>query len=1119
MALDMGNAILPVVYTFQLIAVPTFISVTFYVTGGDNMVPTFPMSMRNLSIAERDSPGSWPMDLATDYDEGMNSTQNYYIDNPALNSTFYLDPKRDSTGRITTLQLRSRGAIDREQTPSFSFTIVAEEGRPNTSKGYQRIFITVEDVCDSVPVFPITSYRLEVPENTPINTVVLTLKAIDLDIGSNALLTYSISSQCPQGSPCQSGSVDGFAPFAMDSVSGNLTLVQKLDFDKAKLIDLSVIARNPCNLVGAAQVQVTVVYVNNKPPGIQIVLVNDGVIKDDYTLRSDVATVTVTSLVNFTVDVLDSSSGLVSDTFSLVNLGSSYRMRLLRTLDSKVRSSYNVTVRATDVGSNVAYSSVTILVRGVNHPPTFDVKAAFVSVPDNIINGTKVLGAHASDSDVGGNGVVTYDLPPPNATYVYQNNFTVTAASGDVLVNGVLDRKVARTFLLLVRARDNPTDGEPSFSDYMVVNVTLLDPVINRPIFPPQPSQVNVSENILVGSTIFQVVAYLKGTITRYSSVPSAFFQIDSISGVIRVVGTLDYSTTRQYVLNITAYGDGFPLPSTYTLTINILPGDAVGPVFAPRVYNVQVMRTAAVGSHVADIKAVDTFSPAVLYEIVDGNGEGKFTINPTTGTISVLSRLDQAGTQTYTLHVKASDENYYSKWLAEVVISVNTIPPSDTTYPVIYSTVSRSPTVPTAILQQSHASSTSDIPLTFIIGAVGGGVLLLAVAFVIVLIAITVRRSKRRPVLNIAFDDNGVNSGSNRLSVVLTSSEQSHQDPPPQSTQEATTSGPHTPQSQRIPSKEDLVKGEPVYRTSSLKAVPHARSTSDLASTVGTEVLSGVEDTGPYTKAQLMAIYAANAQLLQDNVSQDSVHMFGSEGGVEADEVDIDHMMFGKTMGFEDEDEVSVMDEDCTSIQQPVLQEQKARRIADKEPWLPSVGSESDDAPRYDNMYSQSSSTFSQAFDEGRDTQTFRTRQSLDGRGMQDRGYYNEAEQRWSPRYRLPAGKRSLPDMYIATPLPRQMNKLLYSSTQEGGPASSHHDHHLKYSQDLTCPDGSHVPNLLHHTPLSGTETDDGNNVNSSSAHQGVGPSCYYASSSSIASTNLSQTVPRSHNLYNPSL
>ena len=671
MALNVfGNTILPVIYHFSVLSLPyTFFSISVCVQGLDDEVPTFPSSEVHISVLEG-TLLSWPMDLAVDNDEGENSTQSYSIlsNDPAVNSDLYLDIARNSYGMITSILLNSIIPLEPGRKASYNFTVVAQEGRPNTTKGYQNVYLTVQYFCIQAPAFEMPLYQISLPLSTPLNTVVLTVKARHFNSPTTAPIYYSIANICEtvQSTQCNS------RPFALNSVSGNLILTETLDYNQAHQINIAIVGTDACNLVGSAQIvlQITVI-----PPSIQVILSNNGVIREDYSLASDVATVVINDPdhLSTNVTVLDNTTGLVSDTFYLMNLGFSYRLRLLHPLDSKVKGSYYITIQASDPANNVVYFTFNITVMGVNHPPVFGTKAAFIDIPYNTRKGTVVLHVHASDNDVGGSGVVIYQLPPPNATFPYQYDFTVNSTSGDILVNGVLDRTVAKNFLLLVMARDNPTNGEPYLSDYRVANITLLDPNGNPPIFSPQPSQVNIGENVIMGTVIYQVTTYNNpdsmpnGTVTTYGLMPSSTFRIDSVSGVISVVGSLNYSTTQQYVLNIMAY-NGFPPPSTFILTINVLPGDTVGPVFAPRVYNVQVMRTAAVGSHVVDINAVDTYSSAVLYKIVDGNGDGGFTINPTNGTITVQNQLS---TQTYTLHVNASDGRYYSKWLAVVVVHI----------------------------------------------------------------------------------------------------------------------------------------------------------------------------------------------------------------------------------------------------------------------------------------------------------------------------------------------------------------------------------------------------------------------------------------------------------------
>ena len=1439
----MGNTVLPVWYIVSILSIaspPVTCTIRLRIIDVDDHAPTFPRSARNLSIPDGpSSPVSWPMDLAMDVDEGLNSIQNYYINttDPTITSTFSLNMTRDSYGRIVILQLVRIINISQGKTPSFSFILVAEEGRSGGPKGYQSVFINVEHVCGTPPVFQTLLYTIHVSKDTPPNSIVLTMSAV----GQNGALNYSISSQCaigPGGGDCVGGTLypaDGSAPFALDRASGNLTLIQHVDYSTVHQINLFVMATDSCNFVGTSRVQVIVDYVNTDPPVIQFVSqMSSFAIREDLDSSSDVATVTITSPVSFTLAVINNSTGLVSDTFYLLSLGYTYRMRLLRSLDSKVQSSYNVTIKATDSRNNVAYSTVSITVLAVNHPPVFDNTTAFVSIFDNTANGTVVLRVHASDSDLGGNGMVTYELPPSNTTFPYQNNFTTNRVNGDILINGLLNSKVARGFLLLIKARDNPTNGDPYLSDYMTVNVTLLGTSINRPTFPPQPSQVNISENVLVGNVVFQVVANGNGTLITYGLTPNPIFQIDSVSGRISVVNNLNNSATKRYILNVTAY-NGFPPPSSFILTINILPGDTVGPVFVPRSYTVQVMRTAAVGSHVVDVKAVDMYSTALRYEIVDGNGDGRFSINPANGTISVLKQLDQSATQTYTLHVKASDPTFYSKWLAEVVISlqdlvfVNTpyyfqvqegVPagtvvgsisvhlssspssgqlryyiangsdalsvdptsgtittkrPLSATTNGIAHTISvqavytpgagqgpvgvtalqdvsvfvvqrqsrynvtlrgRSLEVGTTVLNVSAANPSSvgvttysltspnpvpfqvdastgsvyttmyldstpkytytfgivatysgsspsptaqmlitvtiqvDLSISFdatayafsvlrnltkgaligtvraigrrnadiyynfsrddpkayfqignttgqisllvdatelpavplmadvlahdllqdsltptlwsvvpvsitsvapsavtssqtthiiIIAAIIGGVLLLLL--LILLVALLTLRRKKHYNPKVSDGDSshahnrcemqtfGGGGGNDPASLISVKPAEAY--PEPSTARRETVDSPNE--------GESPPKDAPVYGTDSLSRPPkHIRSTSDLASTVGTELLSGPEDSGPYTKAQLMAIYAANAQLLQDDVSQDSVHMFGSEGGVEADdqEVDIDRMLFAKAIGFEDDHGCTSETpggRDTTKDEQSVCsiggldphaerdeREQQPRyHFSEKESWLPAVTSVTDtidelvgrDPRLFSNdrlsyPLSQAMSLYSEG---GSQSLLMRSQpaphQYYGGGGggytpqsLHESGYFNETDhhgrQARVTKHRPPPSDHRYEAYPRATsgPYPPTQRVHRYSSTT----AISHpHPHLLPNTPHSMGPQRKHAPPQSNvrplHTPSSNTPTDDG--LMEAMPSQRV--PTYYSSISSLASTNLSQPGTRDRTLF----
>ena len=231
-------------------------------------------------------------------------------------------------------------------------------------------------------------------------------------------------------------------PFALNSTSGNLILTNTVDYSQARQFNITVVGIDACNFDGSMLV---LVQITVRPLVIQVALSNKGVIREDYSLTSDIATVIVSNPdnLNINIAILDNVTGLISNSFYLVNIGSSYQLRLLYSLESRVKNLYYITIQASDPVYSIASFTFNITVMEINHPPAFGNKAAFVHVPYNTKNGTIILRVLALDNDIGGNGVVMYELPSSNETYPYQANFTVNAISGDILVNAVLDCKVS----------------------------------------------------------------------------------------------------------------------------------------------------------------------------------------------------------------------------------------------------------------------------------------------------------------------------------------------------------------------------------------------------------------------------------------------------------------------------------------------------------------------------------------------------------------------------------------------------------------------------------------------------------------------------------------------------
>ncbi len=123
-------------------------------------------------------------------------------------------------------------------------------------------------------------------------------------------------------------------------------------------------------------------------------------------------------------------------------------------------------------------------------------------------------------------------------------------------------------------------------------------------------------------------------------------------------------------------YGQALPAGS-YTLTATAYPertggGDELGslavsftvtqanraPEFGSATYSFSIAEDAATGAAVGSVSATDADSDGLTYTIESGNGDGKFSIDGSTGAITTAGALDHETTPSYALTVQADDGN-----------------------------------------------------------------------------------------------------------------------------------------------------------------------------------------------------------------------------------------------------------------------------------------------------------------------------------------------------------------------------------------------------------------------------------------------------------------------------
>ncbi|ERE83175.1 protocadherin beta-18-like protein [Cricetulus griseus] len=317
--------------------------------------PTFLEKLIFLNISEGATPGtSFQMDNAQDLDVGINGVQNYTI---SPNPYFYLKLKDGGKGRKYP-ELVLDGPLDREREPSVSLILTATDGGSLPRSATALIQVVVVDVNDNAPKFERTLYEVQVPENSPVDSLVIKVSATDLDTGMNGEISYSFSHV----------SRDVRKTFKIHPTSGEVHLKAPLDFEVIQSYTINVQAVDGGSLSGKSAIIVQVTDVNDNPPEIVFTSVISPIPENG-----------LSEMVVAVFSVRDQDSGdnsrmmcsipdnlpfLLKPTFK-----NFYTLVTEIPLDRESRAEYNITITVTDLGTPRLTTQHTITVQDNGDPP------------------------------------------------------------------------------------------------------------------------------------------------------------------------------------------------------------------------------------------------------------------------------------------------------------------------------------------------------------------------------------------------------------------------------------------------------------------------------------------------------------------------------------------------------------------------------------------------------------------------------------------------------------------------------------------------------------------------------------------------------------------------------
>lgn len=603
---------------------------------------------------------------ASDLDAGDNAVITYSLESGG-DGLFAVD---SWTGVI---MLRS--SFRNSQKPLHRLVISAKDRDERRSEHEAIVEIIKESKMEEIEFDRYTDYEFQITEdfgqsNAKIGREVGQVQAVSK---VNNQIEYAIVYGDPNGN------------FEIDSRTGVIRTAKLIDRESKLFYTLSVTARAGL-AYGKITVNISVLDLNDNAP----LFARD---HDDIKLPENAAVGQEVYLSR----ARDKDSGINSRiTYSLTyNPEDQFRISestgvlyLNRPIRAEPESVITIEITASDGGSTPLSSkcTITITIEDINdHTPVFDHTSYETSLPESTRVNTRFFALAASDADLGANGRINYEITEGNT----DKSFGIFP-DGYMFVKKPLDREEHDYYSLTVMCTDN---GNPSRSSSVPVIIHIIDENDNAPQFTNSTFTFSVAENEPIDSFVGKLTATDRDIgrnaelIYTLSNIQSDF-TIDPRNGFIKTARQFDrealvQSTGQNYImLEATVSDNGMTrLKDTVKVKVHIQDVNDNEPKFLRTPYKVQVSEGSPIGAQLIRIYTVDIdegLNGDVFYYISEGNNDGRFAIDGSTGQITLAKSLDRETKALYKLTVVAHDASVRNRLSANTTVVIEVLDEND---------------------------------------------------------------------------------------------------------------------------------------------------------------------------------------------------------------------------------------------------------------------------------------------------------------------------------------------------------------------------------------------------------------------------------------------------------
>ncbi|XP_074505704.1 protocadherin beta-16-like [Sebastes fasciatus] len=543
-----------------------------------------------------------------------------------------------------------------------------------------RITIEITDINDNAPSFESKEKRFEISESAVIGSKFVLDKAIDADIGTNGLQSYSLNP------------TNNFALKLESQADGGkkveMVLQKPLDREHQEQISLLLTALDggQPRMSGTMQIIINVLDANDNAP-VFTKPVYKATITENSQRGTSVITVSASDKdggSNGEISYAISNKRRLSDLFQID--GRTGEVILIGEIDYEKAKLFQIDIEAIDNGGLSDSSKILIDVTDVNdNNPQLKLLSKSDSILEDSPENTVIAMLSVNDPDSERNGEVKCNI---NDDIPFKIQSTMNGFYS-LLTEVALDREVASHYNITVTCSD---EGVPSLSSSVTLTLQISDVNDNAPVFERSSYEAYIVENNTPGLSIFTVkardadwnqnarVSYILED-SPVNGVPvSSYVSVSADSGVIHAVRSFDYEQIKDFHFRVKAQDGGSP-PLSSTVTVKVLiqdqndnPPQVLYPVqTGGSLVAEMVPRSADVGYLVTKVVAVDVDSGQnawLSYKLQKATDRALFEVGLQNGEIRTIRQATDKDAVKQRLTVIVEDNGQPSR-SATVIVNV----------------------------------------------------------------------------------------------------------------------------------------------------------------------------------------------------------------------------------------------------------------------------------------------------------------------------------------------------------------------------------------------------------------------------------------------------------------